>query len=105
MLQDKEQTISCRKSWVTRALMCRSALSPCTATGRRVGLCLTAAGLQGTTPACQRLRQPPTKGLKPELLFALSYTLETPLISKGSHGRHKAALGPFSPTICKLIFT
>ena len=63
------------------------------------------AGLQGTIPICQQLRQQDTKGLKTGLMFATSYTLETPLISLGSHVQHELALSPFSPTICKVIFT
>lgn len=62
------------------------------------------AGLQGTIPVCQQLRQRDTKGLKTGLVFAISYTLETPLISMGSHMQHEAALSRFSPTICKLYF-
>jgi len=63
------------------------------------------AGLQDTIPVRQQLSQRDAKGLKTALMFATSYTLETPLISTGSHMQHEADLSPFSPLTCKFIFT
>lgn len=61
-----------------------------------------AAGYHSRVPAAETARH---KRLKEGLMFAISYTPETPLISMGSHVQHEADLSPFSPTLCKLIFT